>query len=92
MQAGENATDINVADVRVEIGQQSLVEARFLPASFNSRSKLFETQRQVRYEFDVGANFDAEQTRVALTSRSSLDANARKLESPLLIEKWDKEQ
>ena len=92
LQAGENATDINVADVRVELGQQSLVEVRFLPAAFNWQSKLFATQRQVTYEFDVGENFDVEPSRVALTSRSALDHGARQLESPLVIEKWDKEQ
>ncbi len=92
LQAGENATKVNVADVRVELGQQSQVESRFLPAPFNWRSRLFESQRQATFEFDVGENFDMEQALVALTSHSSLDQGARTLESPLVIEKWDKEQ
>lgn len=92
LQAGETATEVNVAEVRVELGQQSQVESRFLPAAFNWRSRLFEKQHQATFEFDVGENFDADQARVALTSRSSLDRGTRILESPLVIEKWDKEQ
>ena len=92
LQAGESENEVNVADVRVELGQQSQLESRFLPAPFNWRSQLFEAQRQVTFTFDVGENFDATPARIALTSRSSLDRGSRALESPLVIEKWDKEQ
>lgn len=60
--------------------------------SFNGRSKYYEAGQQITYEFDVDNNFDEEQARVSLTSRSSLVNGATTLESPLLINKWDREQ
>lgn len=92
LQAAPNQTQLNIADIRVEVGQQSQVESRFLPTTYDWRSKLFETQRQITYEFDVGENFDASVNFVALTSRSSLDNGSRVLKEPLNIAKWDKEQ
>jgi hypothetical protein len=44
------------------------------------------------FEFDVGENFNAALSRISFTSKRSLDLGCRTLESPLFIEKWDKEQ
>lgn len=92
LQGSESAGALSVADVRVEIGRKSSVEGRFLPDPFNWSSQLFETQRQITYQFDVGDGLDPAGVWIGLTSRESLDRDARRLESPLVIEKWDREQ
>lgn len=92
LQAAPNQTQLNIGDIRVEVGQQSQVESRFIPTSYDWHSRLFAAQRQITYEFDVGENFDVSANFVALTSRNSLDNGSRVLESPLAIDKWDKEQ
>lgn len=92
LEALQNAPGVSVSDVRVELGQPSQIENRFLPTAFNWRSQFFEAQRQLVIEFDVGENLDLETSRIALTSRDALDRGCRTLESPLVIDKWDKEQ
>lgn len=92
LQKREDTPNVNVAEVRVELGQISQVESRFLPTSYNWRSRLYPEQRQLTVEFDVGDSLDIAVTHLSLTSRSSLDKGSRKLESPLSIDKWDKEQ
>jgi hypothetical protein len=92
LQADEGTAVVNVADVRVEIGKLSMVEGVFLPESLPWRSRLYETERQVTYEFDLGDGLNIDDLRVALTSAESLNRDARRLESPLVIEKWDREQ
>lgn len=90
--ADDVAAGLEVADVRVELGRPSLVENRFLATPFHWQSTLYEFQRQVTYTFDVGDAQEIDDLQIALTSRSSLDRGARRLEAPLIIEKWDQEQ
>ncbi len=91
LQASENTT-ASVADIRVELGELSRVEARFQPTSFDWTSEFFETERQIIYKFEVGEKFDVASARVAMTSSAALNRDVSQLQSPLSIDKWDKEQ
>ncbi|QDT55801.1 von Willebrand factor type A domain protein [Caulifigura coniformis] len=90
LQADRQAATGDVAGVRVELGRESMVEKVFLPMALPWRSRLFETERQITYEFDVGDG-DLDDLRISFTSSDSLDRDARRLQTPLVIEKWDRE-
>jgi len=90
LQADRQAATGDVASVRVELGRESMVEKVFLPMAIPWRSRLYETERQITYEFDLGDG-DLDDLRVSFTSSDSLDRDARRLQSPLVIEKWDRE-
>ena len=92
LQANDGAGEGNIADVRVELGSRSQVESRFRPGEFGWKSRFYRMQRQIIYDFEIGDAFEPADARIAVTSRTSLDREARTLESPLFIEKWDKEQ
>jgi hypothetical protein len=89
---GDSRSDLRLEDVRVELGTQTQIEEQFVPRPGRHRWKLYEKQRQIVHEFDVGDDFDPAQARVALTSLDSLRQGSRTLTSPLLIDKWDDEQ
>ena len=92
LQAHQIPSGTSLGDLRVELGRRSQVQSRFIPAAFNWRNRLFEAQRQVTFEFDVGESFDASTADIAVTSQTSLERGCRTLETPLAIDKWDKEQ
>jgi hypothetical protein len=85
-------SDLRLEDIRIELGTQTQIEEQFVPRPGRHRWKLYEKQRQIVHEFEVGDDFDPAQARIALTSLESLRQGTRTLTSPLLIDKWDDEQ
>ncbi|HVJ68540.1 MAG TPA: vWA domain-containing protein, partial [Caulifigura sp.] len=91
LQADRQAGGGDVSSIRIELGRESMVERVFLPLALPWRTRLFETERQITWEFDIGEGEKLDDVKISLTSSASLDQGARRLESPLVIEKWDRE-
>ena len=91
LQADRQAPPGDVSAIRVELGRESMIEKIFTPVPLPWRSRLYETERSITYEFDVGDGLSLDDLRIGLTSSESLERDARRLESPLVIEKWDRE-
>lgn len=85
-------TGVDLTDVRVELGTLSDVQSKFLLQEYQWKSRFYEKEQSITYIFNVGEAFDLGKMRVGITSAASMDNEARTLDEPLKINKWDEEK